>query len=111
MREKFQSKQIVNVFRKINTVPKATKLYNNNITFVSPIHTFSSAGNIIAYTPIQGSNKEKYFNHIIYKGKMQTLRPFLPIWTASFPSIDGKSSGPIRQKWTSKWLLPRRHNH
>ena len=40
MWEKFQSKQTVNVFIKINTVPKATKLCNNNNTFVSPIYTF-----------------------------------------------------------------------
>ena len=52
---------------------KATNLYNNISTFVSPIYTFSLAGNIIVYTPNQGSNREKYFNHIIYKRKMPTL--------------------------------------
>ena len=43
------------------------------------------AGNIIVYTPIQGTNREKYFNHIVYKGKdadsggkKTTFRPFLP---------------------------------
>ena len=69
----FQSKQTVNVFRKINTVPKATKLFNNIGTFVCPIYTFSLAGNITVYTPIQGTNRKKYFNYIIYKGKMPTL--------------------------------------
>ena len=73
MRQKFQPKQTVNVFRKINTVPKATKLYNNNGTFVYPIYTFSLAGNIIVYTPIQGTNRERYLNQIIYKGTMLTL--------------------------------------
>ena len=29
----------------------------------------SLAGNMIVYTPNQGTNREKYFNHIIYKGK------------------------------------------
>ena len=48
---------------------KATNLYDNNSTFVSPIYTFSLAGNIIVYTPNQGTNEEKYFNHIIYQGK------------------------------------------
>ena len=48
---------------------KAASLYNNNNIFVSPIYTFSLAGNIIVYTPNQGKNREKYFNHIIYKGK------------------------------------------
>ena len=34
----------------------------------------SLAGNIIVYTPDQGTNKEKYFNHIIYQRKgMPTL--------------------------------------
>ena len=27
------------------------------------------AGKIIVYTPNQGTNREKYFNHLIYKGK------------------------------------------
>ena len=43
MREKFQSKQKVNVFRKMNTVTKASTLYDNNSTFVSPIYFFSLA--------------------------------------------------------------------
>ena len=72
MREKFQSKQTVNVFKKINTVPKTTKLYNIKSTFGSPIYTFSMAGNIIIYKPIQGTNRRKYFNHITYKGTMPT---------------------------------------
>ena len=73
MTEKFQSKQTVNVFRKSNTLIKPTKLHSSNITFISPIYTFSLAENIIVYTPIQGTNREKYFNHIIYKAKMPTL--------------------------------------
>ena len=84
-KEKFQSKQTVNVFRKYNTVPKATKLYNNHSTFSSPIYTFCLAGNIIVYTPTQGTNREKYSNHIVYEGKKADfggketpLRPFLP---------------------------------
>ena len=32
------------------------------------------AGNIIVYTPEQGTNREKYFNHIIYqRERMPTL--------------------------------------
>ena len=72
MREKFQSKQTVNVFKKIDTVPKATNFYYNISTFVSPIFTFSLTGNIIVFTPIEGTNREKYFNHIIYIGRMPT---------------------------------------
>ena len=48
---------------------KGYNLYNNYSTFVSPIYTFSVAGNIIVYRPIQGTNREKYFNHIIYREK------------------------------------------
>ena len=48
---------------------KATNLYNKNSTFVSPIFTFFLAENTIAYTPKQGTNREKYFIHIIYKAK------------------------------------------
>ena len=54
---------------KMSVAPKTTKLYNNNGIFVSPIYTFSLAGKIIVYTPIGDTNREKYFNHIIYKEK------------------------------------------
>ena len=57
----------------MNTVPNATKLYNKFGTFVSPIYTSSLARNIIIYTPIQGTIREKYLSDIIYKGKMPTL--------------------------------------
>ena len=67
MKEKFRQKQTGNDLRnKCNT--KGYNLYINS-TFVSPIYTFSLAGNIIVYTPNQGKIREKYFNHIIYKGK------------------------------------------
>ena len=70
-REKVSIKQTVNdVENEYNT--KSYISYNNNSTFVSPIYTFSSAAIIIAYTPIQGTNRDKYFNRIIYK-KMSTL--------------------------------------
>ena len=55
MKEKFQSKQTVNVFRKMNTIPKATNLYNPHSILVSPSYTFSLAGNINVYTAIQGT--------------------------------------------------------
>ena len=47
--------------------------YNNNTFVVSPIYTFSWAGNIIFYTPIQGTNREKYFNNIIFKKSLLWL--------------------------------------
>ena len=51
-------------------------LYNNTIiisTFASPIYTFSLAGNIIVYTPSQGTNLEKYFNQINYEDEKRWL--------------------------------------
>ena len=73
------------------------------LSFLLFIHFLE--GNIIFYTPNQGTNRKKYFNHIIYKGKKADtggkyppLRPFLSSCTASFPSFDRKGTGPIRQK-------------
>ena len=48
---------------------KATNLYNNNSTFESRIYTLFLVENTIAYTPKQGTNREKYFIPIIYKAK------------------------------------------
>ena len=73
MREnRFQQKQTVNDV-KFSTIPKGCNLYFNNNTIASRIYTLSMAAETNVYTPIQGTNKEKYFNHIIYKGKMPTL--------------------------------------
>ena len=49
------------------TIPKGYNLYNNNCTFISPINTFPWRENIIVYTPNQGTNREKYLNHIVYQ--------------------------------------------
>ena len=65
MRERFQSKQTAKAFKKSNTVPKVEKVDINISTSVSPIYTFSLAGKLIMYTPIQGTNRKKYFNHFI----------------------------------------------
>ena len=56
---------------------------NNNSVLVSPIYTFSLAANIIAYTPSQGTNRVKYFNHNNHKD--ENCRLWLEIYT--FPSI------------------------
>ena len=113
--KRFHQKQTVNDVN-FSTIPKGYKLYIDNSTFFSPIYTFFLAGNTIFYTTIQGRNRKNYFNHIIYKGKMPTLagnkhlsvlfffhRPRL------FHLSTEKCMGLIRQKWTSKWLFPRRH--
>ena len=68
MRENnLQIKRTANDFK--GTISNGCNLFNNNSTFFSPIYTFASAGNIIVYRPNQGSIGEKYFIHIIYKGK------------------------------------------
>ena len=56
------------------TKAKGYNLYNQNCTFISPIYSFPWRENIIVYTLDQGTNREKYFNHIIYQRKgMPTL--------------------------------------
>ena len=44
------------------------------------------AGNIIAYTPSQGTNKEKYFTKYYIKVKMPTLAGNKEIFPPSLPS-------------------------
>ena len=50
-------------------VGKSVLKYNSISTLVSPIYTFSLAGNINVYTPSQCTNMEKYSKHVKYKGK------------------------------------------
>ena len=71
---KFQQCKTVNrEFKKEEQYSKVAIFYNNPCTLISPIY-LSLAGNIIVYTPDQGPNREKYFNHIIYQSeKMPTL--------------------------------------
>ena len=74
MKKKIQSKQAVNFVKKISTVPKATIFFNSFSKFIFLIFTFSFMENKIVYTPIQSSNRKKYFNHIIYMEKRQLWR-------------------------------------
>ena len=104
-------------YQKMNIVSKATNLYRNINTFVSHFNTFSLAENIIVYTPIQGTNREKYSNLIIHKGNMPTLAGNKHLSVHFFfhrPRLlhisTEKGSGLIRQNWTTNWLFPLRHN-
>ena len=58
---------------KYNTGILSSVLHKNKTcafcAFISPIYTFSSAGNIFVYTPSQGTNREKYFIHYHIKVK------------------------------------------
>ena len=42
--------------------------FQKNSTFVSPTYTFFLVENILADMPRQGTNREKYFYEIDYKG-------------------------------------------
>ena len=64
----FDKKQTVSD-NKSSTLLKGANFFKKNSTIVSPSYIFSSAGNIIGYTPKEGTKREKYFNLIIYKGK------------------------------------------
>ena len=69
LREKVSNKQTVND-ENLSTIPKRLQfICNMNSTSVSPFYTFSLAGNINVYAPIQSTNSEKFFDHTIYRGK------------------------------------------
>ena len=108
MREKFQSKQTVNAVKKINAVPKATKLYNNEKTFVSLIYTFSLARNIMVYTPIQGTNRENYINHFIYKGKTGKKHPSVHLFLHRLRTfqLSTEKNGSNPSEWDIKMFIP-----
>ena len=71
------------------------------------------AENNIVYTPIQGTNKEKLFNHVIFKGEVQTLAGnnhstssfkdsvFSTFWRIMYGSKPSEMD--------IRWLFPRRH--
>ena len=71
--KRVQQRETVYDFEQWVQFQKAANFYNINSNFLSPIYTFSLAGNMIFYTPNQGWNGERYFIHNIFKGKMPTL--------------------------------------
>ena len=115
---KEQKKLILNKWLVTNSqlIVKVEKIRLNNSTLVSPIYTFSLAGNINVYRQSQKTYSDNYFNNFHYWEKILTLagnkhlsnhfshhRPrVFQLWT-------DKCTGLIHQKWTSKCLLPRRH--
>ena len=110
----FQRTQTVKmIFIKDGTIPKSYNLNNLDCTFFSYLY-FSLAGNIIFYTPNQGTNREKYFSHTIYqrkdadsRGKQKhTSIHFFLHGPRVFHLSTEKSTNPIRRKWTSNSLFP-----
>ena len=75
MREKFQSKQKVVVFRRTNTVRKATKLYGLRIRALSFVllTPFPWRETQLFTRHFEVQIGKKYFIHNIYKGKVPTL--------------------------------------
>ena len=80
----------VNWKKAVNT--NNTDYYPNKWTFVIPFHRFSMAGNIIVYTPSQGTNREKYFIFLFTfifvftnKGKKATLAKIEHFFFHLFP--------------------------
>ena len=70
--KEFPQVQAVNDLK--SSMTEEYKVDNKNSTFFDPIYTVSMVGNIILYTPNQGTKRKKYFNHIIYiKGKEPNL--------------------------------------
>ena len=115
---KFQQfKKSKKVILKRVTILKVAILYTNNCTFISPLYTFPWRGTKLFTRQIKVQLGKSTLNIVFIKGKdadsggkLTPFRPFLPSRTASFPYFDRKNYGPIRRKWTSMWLIPRRHN-
>ena len=117
--KRFQRNQTVKMIIKGGTIPKNYNLYNNNYFCFYYLY-LSLAGNIIVYTPNQGTNREigKSTLFLLFiKGKMPTLAgnkqlsiQFFLHGPRLFNLSTEKRTGSIRRKGTSKWLFPRRHN-
>ena len=61
-------------------------IFHKNISnLFSPNYTFCLSGNIVVYTPSRCTNRERYFNHINYKGKMPTVAGNKHVSIYSFP--------------------------
>ena len=53
----------------MSTIREGYKFNNSISSFVTPVYTLSLTGSNFVYTPNQGTNREKYFNHITFKEK------------------------------------------
>ena len=77
--KKFQQKRTVNDVE-FSTIPESRNLKQKNITFVSFIYTFSSAGNKVFYTQFKIQIGKSTFIMLSIKEKCREktpLRPFL----------------------------------
>ena len=99
------------------TIPEGYNLYNPNCTFSSPIYTFlwretqfftrQIKVQIGKSTLIILFIKEKECRHW---RKINTFPSISPLTDSVLSIFRQKKYGPIRRKWISKWLFPRRHN-
>ena len=112
----FQRKQSVNDFRNwLND--QRLELYLKLLVLSFLLFILNFLYVIVVYTPIHGTNREKCFFHVIYKGKMPTLGGnkhlfvhFFSDRPCLFHISTEKCTGLIRQKRTAKWLFPHWHN-
>ena len=113
----FQRVQTVKmIFIKNGTIPKGYNLDNNNCTFISPIYTFPWRETQLFTRQFKVEiGKSTLFISFI-KGEMPTLagNKHFPVHfflhlPRPFHLSTEKGTGPIRRKWTSKWLFPRQH--
>ena len=118
MREKRfnQSKQLMTPKNDYNTTRLSFYIILLVLSFL--LFTFFPWRETIVYTPIQGTNREKYFNHIIHKRKMPTLAVnkhlsvhFIFHRLRLFHPSPEICTGLIPEKWTSKWFFPHRHKN
>ena len=71
--EKLKKEKQVTISVELKQYQKTSNVSTNISTLDSLIYTFYLVGNIIVHTLIQGTNRGKYLNHILYTGKMPTL--------------------------------------
>ena len=118
-RKSFQRIQTVKkIFIKNGTIPKGYNLYINNCTFISPIYAFPWRQTQLFTRQIKVQKGKSTLIITFIKGEMPTLAGNKHLFIHFF--LHGsrllhlsteKSTGPIRRKWTSKWLFSCRHNN
>ena len=84
-------------------------------SFISPTYTFPWPETIV-YTPNGGVKGEKYHNNIVYQRKrcrlwreINTLPSTSSLTNRVLSILRRTNTGPVRRKWTSKWLFPHGH--
>ena len=86
-----------------------------NITFISPVHNHLGGKHNCLHAKSRYKKRKSTLLIVLNRkkalsgGRWTTFFPFPSSYVASFPSSDRKWTDLIRQKWTSKCLLPHLH--